>query len=381
MATLGKAKYEYPMGEPDILRPVIVHVDGMSFRKCPITYRGYRPTLKPHQIGVYNEEDDDEPIDKTDTQQSCMDSVDDLIDIKELPNGEYVTDLWIPSVFYGYIIGRQGQTMRTIETDTKTKITIPRRNETGPVTIRGKTKRSLSSAKQRIEVVVWSNRQKQPPTHFIGIEINSDVVQERVTEFKQTVLSLCDSDDKVDEQIIQLPIKMHLTLLTLRLFTHEEEKQAITALEKIIAECKSCFSSDKSPPKIELKGIDCMNDDHTSVNTLHAKVFLEDGSQKLQVFADSLLAETIKEIPDLVKQENRPNVKLHATVMNSRWRDAGPSQNRGRYPPRISFDATKIFKECKDFDFGSRELTQVMLLKMGEKDERGFYKCIRAFDL
>ncbi len=82
MATLGKAKYEYPMGEPDILRPVIVHVDGMSFRKCPITYRGYRPTLKPNQIGVYNEEDEDEPIDKTDTKKSCMDSVDDLIDIK-----------------------------------------------------------------------------------------------------------------------------------------------------------------------------------------------------------------------------------------------------------------------------------------------------------
>ncbi len=287
----------------------------------------------------------------------------------------------IPAVFYGYIIGKQGQTMRTIETDTKTKITIPRRNETGPVTIRGKTKRSLSSAKQRIEVVVWSNKQKQPPTHFIGIEMNSDVVQERVTEFKQTVLSLCDSSDKVDEQIIQLPIKMHLTLVVLRLFTHEEEKQAITALEKIIAECKSCFSSDKCPPKIVLKGIDCMNDDHTSVNALYAKVFMEDGSQKLQVFADNLLAETIKEIPDLVKQNNCPNVKLHATVINSRWRDAGPSQNRGRYPPKISFDATKIFKECKDFDFGSRELTQVMLLKMSEKDERGFYKCIRAFDL
>ncbi len=393
MATNNKVRYDHPIGQADILRPVIVHYDGMSFRKCTTTYRGYRPT--PHQTKyVSYVEDENEEVDDG-ASSCCMDKIDDILDIKELPDGKYQTELNIPSVFYKFVIGKQGQTRRMIENDTKSRVCIPRQGEEGPIAIQATTKRSLSSAKQRIEVIVWSNRQNVEPTHFIGIALHSDMIQKKVAEFKRDVLTTCSSSKGIEEGIFQLPIKTHLTLAMLRLLSDNEQQQAILQLEKIVEKYKSMLTStNQSPISIVLNGIDCMNDDHSTVNVLYAKVRTEDNSQVLQTFADSLLQEMLAQIPDFVKDERRTNVKLHATVMNSGWRQSEntSADSKGQTssaafarPPRrqtrISFDATAIFKDYDDYYFGSCELTQVLLLDRRAKDENGFYKCTKSFNL
>ena len=376
-------KYDDPVGQSDILRPVIVHYDGMSFRKCATTYRGYRPPASHQTNSSYIEEDEEE-----DGRESCcMDKIEDVLDITELSDGKYETEVTVPSVFYKYIIGKQGRTKQMIENDTKAKIFIPKQGIEGPIKIQAATKRSLSSAKRRIEVIAWSNRQNEEPTHFIGIALSSDVTQQKVAEFKHDVLHTCANSEGVEESIFQMPIKMHLTLSMLRLFSDKEEREAMLHLEKIVEKCKSSLANRSPLPNIVLRGIDCMNDDHSSVDVIYARVSTEDNSQVLQKFADSLVHEMIAQIPDLVKEERRTDVKLHATVMNSKWRRddrairTSSATGRSRRQARISFDATKIFKEYNNYDFGSCKLTEVMLLDRREKDKSGFYKCTKSFQL
>ena len=78
---------------------------------------------------------------------------------------------------------------------------------------------------------------------------------------------------------------------------------------------------------------------------------------RLQEFVDALVSHFLEEAPDLMDREfEREGVKLHATVMNSKFphtSDSGGatgtkgSHERGghrRHVPRESFDARRIFK-------------------------------------
>lgn len=85
---------------------------------------------------------------------------------------------------------------------------------------------------------------------------------------------------------------------------------------------------------------------------------------RLQAFVDAVQSHVIARAPDLMKKEfDREGVKLHATLMNSRfpaavaktaaeregrgvegnWRKR---ENPGKIPPREPFDATKILRVC-----------------------------------
>lgn len=46
-----------------------------------------------------------------------------------------------------------------------------------------------------------------------------------------------------------------------------------------------------------------------------------------------------------------------------------------------SFDATHIFEQHTDFEFGCQEVSQIMLVDMKRMDEDGFYKCVTSVDL
>lgn len=131
-----------------------------------------------------------------------------------------------------------------------------------------------------------------------------------------------------------------------------------------------------------VEGIDTMKDDPTAVDVLFARVQLTDSSNRsvdspclwanlllsdncrLQAFVDAVQSHVIARAPDLMKKEfDREGVKLHATLMNSRfpaavaktaaeregrgvegnWRKR---ENPGKIPPREPFNATKILRVC-----------------------------------
>ena len=62
--------------------------------------------------------------------------------------------------------------------------------------------------------------------------------------------------------------------------------------------------------------------------------------------------------------DSRP-VKIHATLMNSKWRKKKDQHARGE-----SFDASAILSTMAGFDFGLAPVTAVHLSKMSRKAER-----------
>ena len=69
----------------------------------------------------------------------------------------------------------------------------------------------------------------------------------------------------------------------------------------------------------------------------------------MQKFVDAVVEYFINNSPDLMTREfERTGVKLHATILNSKFRDLSGRKKglaqRVAYKPPESFDATRIFK-------------------------------------
>ena len=364
-----------PLSHTDILRPTIIKYGDRQFRKMTALpdqpqgtdrYR-YEEDTPPYPQAA-NEEIEDEP--------SCEGELEGLKDVVQLPNGQYEILLGIPSVFFKYIIGREGRARKSIEHDTKCCLKIPRQGQLGPIVIRGDTKRSLASAKQRIEVIVWSNRYKEGITHFVAIRLNHTSVMESFEAFKEDVLHKIKG---VDENLFQIPQKLHLTLQVFYLFSSKEEVMAGQAIEESLQVAK--FKLGSTSVMIHLKGLESMNDDYSQVNVIYAKVQLIDGSSRLQEFADTLKMELEARIPDYVERDTkRPCVKLHATLMNTKFRNVSEERGPNKRKKDV-FDARKIMHHFADYDFGCVSLTEICLVKRGEYGSDGFYSCIQSFKL
>lgn len=70
------------------------------------------------------------------------------------------------------------------------------------------------------------------------------------------------------------------------------------------------------------------------------------------------------------KEDGRDSVKLHMTLLNVKY-------SKGK---RKSFDATEIFKQYADYEFGCQEINQILLVSMNQKDPDGFYKSIASIE-
>ena len=357
-------------GEPDLLRPTLICYRGMKFRKLT---KGSR-RQQQHGPGrhPYKESEEEE-------EEECFDEV------QELANGDFETTMSLPSVFFKYIIGKEGKTRMTIEKDTGCKLRIPHHGQDGPVVIRGPNRRPLLAARKRIDVIVWSNRMKEAATHFICIPLNASQFVAGLEDFHSQVWRVCSHCEGMDEVLFQIPAKTHLTLVMLRLFSKEEEERAVYEIRESLRTLQDKFGSLQF--SVKLAGIESMNDDPSAVDVLYAKVF--DSSGKVQQFVDALASDLPLRAPDLFEaRRGRQEIKLHATVMNSKYRErlheeVGREQSaeRRRWRKRESFDARKIFSHFKKFEFGEHTISELHLSKRGEYGVDGFYKCVAEFDL
>jgi hypothetical protein len=57
--------------------------------------------------------------------------------------------------------------------------------------IEGETTAAVAHAKRRVEMVAWTNRFKEEPTHFISIPLNFSPIMEKFNQFKTEVLASC----------------------------------------------------------------------------------------------------------------------------------------------------------------------------------------------
>ena len=70
-------------------------------------------------------------------------------DIEQLENGNFKVVLKVASAFFAQIIGKGGQTKVRLESDTKTKINIPRKGKDGDIIVTGQSRNGVVLAANR----------------------------------------------------------------------------------------------------------------------------------------------------------------------------------------------------------------------------------------
>ncbi|XP_071798171.1 activating signal cointegrator 1 complex subunit 1-like isoform X2 [Asterias amurensis] len=352
----------------DVLKPPILNIDGRCYRLNPVQ----RP---PEWVEHEDEmEGYDEMYDDEYNEESC-----ELLDIKETDKG-YTLNLEIPSGFFGHIIGKNKETKKKIERETKTQIVFPKaHSDEDLIVIRGEQKSGIISAKTRIDVIVSSARQREPFTHFLSMPFNSAPTQNKLREFTEDVLRDSRGDEGLDVSLFQKPAKLHLTLGTLVLMSRKEVAQA----QELLKQCKQDVINpilQDSFLLVNLKGLEYMNDDPGKVDVLYAKAELKDGSNKLQLICDSV-AESFTRAGLMQKEYER--VKVHITLINTIFRkepDAEDGSRRGKGKRdgegdrvRESIDASRILQEFGDYSFGDCLINTIHISQRGSYGVDGYY--------
>lgn len=86
--------------------------------------------------------------------------------------------------FYGAIIGAKGAVRKRIEGETRTEITIPKQGSSDDIKVLGTKRDAVCLARQRIELIVQSCRQKQRPTHFNCVRVLDQTIKNNYIKFK-----------------------------------------------------------------------------------------------------------------------------------------------------------------------------------------------------
>lgn len=116
-----------------------------------------------------------------------------------------------------------------------------------------------------------------------------------------------------------------------------------------------------------------MNNDLARVDVLYANVHVvgQGTNQQIQNLSNNIVDYFHKH--GLMKKEN-DNVKLHATLLNSRYRRER-SPVKGKRPKRMSFDARTIIEKYGEYDFGKQEFNSIHLSDRASVDTNGYYSC------
>lgn len=345
----------------DIIKPNVVWIG----RRC---YRDLSANSNSKSVN-YAEED---AYDETTVYQDDLDcgmEVEDL-DIEALENGKFKASFPVASIYYSYLIGRQGATKKRIETETYTQIRIPGKGQTGDVAIIGRDVKTVRQAKIRIDVLVDSARKKAPFTHFISIPICKDDIQQRFLQFKKEVLEKCGHCRGVEESIFQNPQKLHLTLCVLVLADENERQHGILSLNNCVESViRPALAGEEL--KIKMSGIEYMNDDPGEVDVLYGKVNDLAWTEKLQDLSNAIVDNLVKAG---IANRQYEKVKLHVTLMNTIFRqDNDGESDKTNGKQRESFAADEILQEFGDFDFGEMILEEIHLSVRYTTAKNGFY--------
>ncbi|XP_061707289.1 activating signal cointegrator 1 complex subunit 1-like isoform X1 [Cydia pomonella] len=340
----------------NVLKPELVWIDG----------RCYRNTDTFVDINTFQEHD----LYENDTiyKDSDENDEDDNMEVVELDDSRYSTSFHVSKHYLGSIIGRKGYTKSRIEHETKTEIKIPRQGKDGDITILGPSATSVKTARRRINMIVLSSRMKQKPTHFISIPMNKPDIVNSFIQFKELVLRECQSRG-IEESIFIQPNKVHLTMGVMCLMDSEERTFASKVLTDAKEKVVMPLLQGHLPLKIRVKGLSYMNDDPKDINVLYANVEEFDStSDVLQQLANEVVAYFSRE--GLMKKEDWDpvNVKLHVTLLNSKYRnDLGSSR-------RESFDGSEILRKFGDYEFGVMELSEIHLSQRHALGPDGYYQ-------
>ena len=177
-------------------------------------------------------------------------------------------------------------------------IMFPSRNsKSSDVGIKAATSASLISVYHALQIETEKARASLPPTHFINLPLgfDSDFV-ETITEFREFVLLKYSDLRGMDKSIITQPSTMHLTLLTLKCFSDEDEERAQRVLEASVPQIASILGDD--PLTLNLKGLELMNDDPSECHVLYVDIQDDENKRKVLQLASLFLLPVLSNLQD-----------------------------------------------------------------------------------
>ena len=132
--------------------------------------------------------------------------------------------------------------------------------------------------------------------------------------------------------------------------------------------------------RLHLKGLNYMNDDPSEVHVLYLQVGKNGLEEKILKLVDHI-SQTFFRAGLATGNDIEHNEKLHATLMNSKWRavpEPPPTEEgAARAPPpkveRMPFDIRPIMEEYEDVDLGLFPLATVEMSRMGAKTSAGYW--------
>jgi len=108
--------------------------------------------------------------------------------VEQLNEGCFLSRCDIPASLFSQIIGSKGSTKKRIETETNTRITVPRQGEKGDIVVRGQSAKDVKNARRRLETIVHQARMKRDPTHFACFPLNYPTIIESSKKFKVLIV-------------------------------------------------------------------------------------------------------------------------------------------------------------------------------------------------
>ncbi|KAJ1657969.1 activating signal cointegrator 1 complex subunit [Dispira simplex] len=379
-----------PLGRARIMDPSIrlVQVQGR-------TYRVYTHPSIPHSTEILlrsKETDFEKPLATPTT----------------LPPAQCAAEtLKVPVRYHRQVIGKRGHTLKRIEKDTNTHITVPRRDDQREVSehivIQG-TLEDIAQAKVLIQTLVKQADQKPKPlTHFISLPFKgSSEFMTRLDTFRTLALNhytqiltvpttQSSSSDpaetnggpvELNPQLYIRNTRLHLTLAVLSLCEDDELDKATATLQGCASQL--CDLLGTQPLHIRLRNLRVMKGTPDKCKVLYAAV--EDDSQgRLRELVQHILTEFKN--AGLIQSDDYNSIKLHATLANVGFlprpsraaMQKEPLKSTGWQP---TFDAGPLLEKFGGFDFGVGRVGQVEIARMGSVDpEDGSYVSVHSVDL
>jgi len=353
-------------GENDV---ELVKVNGRVFRRTKIAHKSPSNAQPAPKMKEMQDEYSDE--------QCLMEE--NLNIVKDAQTSSYKLSFPVPNVFYKFIIGKSGNTKNKIQNETGATILVPRPNEPENIVIRGPSESVVASAKTRIDIIIEAAIPSLPYTHFLSIPLNDPQLQKKLHTLYTDITSRCGSIQGLDKTILVDPAQFHLTILMLKLYTQD----ALTKASKLLKESsKKLYDMVGSRTVVmHLQGLEYMNDDPHAVDVLYVKVHPVDGSQRLADVCKYLV--DVFSMANLISPQDR-DVKLHATLINTRYRQESNIDNNkedaNKYS-RQSIDATPILQNFGEVDLGTYRVGGVHLSHRGRFDNNGYWTSIESVAL
>jgi activating signal cointegrator complex subunit 1 len=187
------------------------------------------------------------------------------------------------------------------------------------------------------------------------------------------------ASDGIDPRLCAKKEHLHITICMLKLYSNHQLQLAKNVLSKHSEAIRAAASN--GPLLVTLAGLEIMNDDPSAVDVVYAKAGPDESMRRLHAVATvvvnalesaELLSEDEIDRQRLRRSDGSVSVKVHATLLNSRYKNADKNARSGA---RETFDATSLLRDRKDVPLGSGPIEGIHLSQRGKYQGNGYFFC------